>query len=319
MAVELERRRVLIVAAAAERPKLRSLFAQEALDEWEPLEAESFERARFILQQDVCCDVLVVDESLYRPDDSEGLSWLAAQREAPVVFLSDPTPQAIMDVVERGVNQWLPRDLALGQPALFQAVLHQALRWNDQRQRLRLAGEALYECRRQVSRLVSLLWETAPGDGRPRWFTQRHMLERFQEEIARSVRHSHALTVVLGEVRVASHEGAQPANPPHLTAWTAEQLGKVKRRSDVAGQYGPHGFMLLLPDTSVDGAVHCCRRLQQTLEHASPPPGTQGLVRTYFGIASLSGAARTPKSLLSSAEQCLEKAKQSDSAHVVAE
>ncbi len=312
MAVDVERRRVLLVAATAERARLRSLFDQEVLHEWEALEADSFERARFILQHDVCCDVLLVDESLYRHDDSEGLSWLAAQREAPVVFLAGAAPETIIDVLERGVNQWLPRDLALSHPDLVLAILHQALHWNEQRQRIRLAGEALYECRRQVSRLVSLLWETTPAHGRTRWLTQRHMLERLQEEIARSERYANTLTVVLGEVRVDPAEGAEANQPPHLAAWTAEQIGKVKRRSDVAGQYGPHGFMLLLPQTTAAGAVQCCRRLQEKLEHAAPSPGTQAQVRTYFGIASLSDAARTAKSLVSTAEQHLEKAKQSE-------
>src|SRR5439155_3362418 len=137
-------------------------------------------------------DVLLVDESVYRPDDSEGLTWLAAQREAPVVFVSAESPAIAAEVLERGVSQWLPRAMALVHPPMLVAALNQAVRWNDRRQRLRLTGEALDECRRQVSRLVSLLWETTPGTERTRWLTQRHMLERLQEELARSERYADA-------------------------------------------------------------------------------------------------------------------------------
>jgi diguanylate cyclase (GGDEF)-like protein len=309
MAADLERRRVLIVAGAAERPGLRELIDRVLREEWEALEADSFERAAFLLQHD-SCDVLLVDESLYQPNDSEGLSWLAAQREAPVVFLSGPAPETVTDVLERGVSGWLPRQLALGHPALLAAALNQAVRWNDQRQRIRLAGEALYECRRQVSRLVSLLWDTAPGDTRTRWCTQRHILERLHEEVARSDRHGNSLAVVLGEVETSATEESRSTNPPHLGQWTAEQIGRLKRRSDVGGQYGPQGFMLLLPHTAEIGAAQCCRRLKKVLEQgADLPAGLQLPVHVNFGLAAYSEAMRSPKSLLSAAEQRLQDAK----------
>ena len=45
---------------------------------------------------------------------------------------------------------------------------------------------------------------------------------------------------------------------------------RSKRRCDVAGQYGPQGFMLLLPQTPPEGAVHFCRRLQGLLDDVPP-------------------------------------------------
>ena len=78
------------------------------------------------------------------------------------------------------------------------------------------------------------------------------------------------------------------------------------RRSDVAGQYGPHGFMMLLPRTSETGALGCCERLRALLEQ---PPSLRGPLRAYFGVAALDGAEETITTLLSRAEERLEEAR----------
>jgi GGDEF domain-containing protein len=308
MALDLERRRVLVAAAGAERVALVDLFARGLVEGWEASEAESFEQARFLLQHDPC-EVLLVDQSLYRPEDADAFNWLAGQQQAAVVFLAGDDPALLTEALQRGAGHWLPRTLALGHPALLAAVLSLAAARSDLRRNHRLLGEALQECRRQVRRLVALLWGMAPIETHPRWFTQRHMMDRLQEEIARTERHGTPLAVVLGEVR-AGPEPDLPADAPQLTAWTAERITRSKRRTDVAGQYGPSGFILLLAHTPEAGAAVCCRRLQAALEttagQAAAPPGP---LQAYFGISSYSAARATAQSLLGHAEECLERAK----------
>ncbi|HZT80145.1 MAG TPA: diguanylate cyclase, partial [Gemmataceae bacterium] len=177
----------------------------------------------------------------------------------------------------------------------------------DVRRRARLAGEALHECRRQVSRLVGLLWEASPVDGRARWFTQRHMLERLHEEVSRAERHGTLLSVVLGEVE--TERGAPGRDAPQLAAWTAEQITRAKRRADVAGQYGAHGFLLLLGHTSEAGAATCCERLRECLQESPPPAGLRGPLRVHFGIAGYSPEVATSQGLLGRAEERLELAR----------
>src|SRR5262249_41611671 len=158
--------------------------------------------------------------------------------------------------------------------------------------RFRLAAESLQDCRRHVSRLVELLWESLPVETRSRWFTQRYMMERLAEEVARTERHGVPFSLVLGEVRPRPAEGAEPAPDSVVVAWTSEHVMRSKRRCDVAGQYGPHGFMLLLTNTSERGATTFCRRLQTLLTKGVP-------LVAHFGVALCSGAATTPKNLLS--------------------
>ena len=95
-----------------------------------------------------------------------------------------------------------------------------------------------------------------------------------------------------------------------LATLTAERVARAKRRCDVAGQYGPHGFMLLLPGATPVGAVGCCRRLQTVLEE---PPALEETplppVQACFGAAAFSPSSATVKALLRQAEERLDRAK----------
>jgi PleD family two-component response regulator len=48
-----------------------------------------------------------------------------------------------------------------------------------------------------------MLWQASPTAGRTRWFSQRHMMERLEEEVARADRHGTPLSVILGETEGA--------------------------------------------------------------------------------------------------------------------
>jgi GGDEF domain-containing protein len=199
----------------------------------------------------------------------------------------------------------LPRSLVLEHPPVLAAALRQASRWNGLQRRLRLAAEDLRECRHQVSRLVGMLWESTPLEASTRWFTQRHMMERLQEEIARAARHGNAFTVVLGELRLRPDGPFQSVSWAQLSTLAAERIGRVKRRSDPIGQYGPHGFMLLLANTSEQKAVAFCRRIEQELSHES----SLAELVTAFGVAGFAAGTPTSQSLLGRAEEQLEQAR----------
>jgi diguanylate cyclase (GGDEF)-like protein len=85
------------------------------------------------------------------------------------------------------------------------------------------------------------------------------------------------------------------------------QVNRNKRRCDVAGQYGPHGFMLLLPQTADQGALTCCRRLRPVLEAPQGQAAGAASVQVHFGIAALSPETATVTSLLARAEERLEQ------------
>jgi diguanylate cyclase (GGDEF)-like protein len=317
MDISEDRRQVLVVGAAEERERLLAVFADATLEHWRAREAESFERARFLLQHEAW-DVIVVDESLVQSAEEEGLAWLAGQARVPTVFLSRTEAETVAYALRRGVAQWLPRELALQRPEVLAAALERADRLGSLQRRHQQAAVDLAECRQQVHRLVGLLWQSSPADAHTQWFTQRHMMDRLHEEMARAERYRHPLSLALGEVRLREQGEASETGPSNLVEWVAQQIARGKRREDVAGQYGPQGFMLLLVHTPGPGAMTCCQRLQRTLE--GPPaglsqPSTSSLA--YFGIASCDRQSTNAKALLRRAEECLERAKADQDQRVV--
>lgn len=307
MSEPLQRRRVLWTAGEPARAAFRPLFQAESLREWEMIEADSLERARFLFQLDPC-DVLLLDGGLYRRGGNADLSWLTNQRRAAVLLLGDGNAKSATEALRRGVHYWLPRELARRHAPVLAAMLRQAAEFGELQRRGQEVCQALEDTRRQVSRLVNLLWQAVPGEGRVRWFTQRHMLERLEEEVIRSQRYGGPLAVVLGEVETATAPSVW-GEAGQAATWIVDQISRVKRRCDVAGQYGLNGFMLLLPHTDERGAAGCCQRLRRLLEQ--PPkclrPGAA--LHLHFGIACFSSANASLKSLLCRAEEQLERGK----------
>jgi GGDEF domain-containing protein len=305
MAVDSTSPRVLLAAGPQERPALRQLFASGLLGAWEVAEADSLLRARFALQH-TPGDVLLVDESLYLPEQGAGLPWLPPPSRVGVLLLGDLEPQALARAWQQGIHQWLPRRIALDHPAILAGALGQVARAGEWRRRQQRAEAALQECQEQRDRLLDLLWRAVPVDARTGWLTQRHLLERLQEEVVRSRRYGDPLTVALAELHPRG-EGVPEGAPSALSDWVAERVGRDKRRCDVAGPYGPHGFLLLMVRTPAAGGIACCRRLQVLMERGGPR-GLRGPVRAYFGLASVSDGAATGAGLLRVAEENLERA-----------
>ncbi len=281
------------------------------LADWQVLLADSLAAACSLQQQDPC-DVVLIEDASSGAGDPEQLVPLIVSSQAPVVVLADRAAEVIQSSPETAPQHWLPRQLIVAHPRLLTVVLQQAAHLGELQKQLRSRDLALQDCQQQVNRLVEMLSPDFLAESPSPWFTQRHMMERLYEEVTRSQRHGDALAVVLGEMTDSSRQPVGPLEPTHLAGWTAARIGQSKRRCDVAGQYGPRGFMLLLPHTGNQGAADCCRRLQPILEHpAELPSGAQGPLQVRFGIATFSTHVSTATSLLGRAEERLELARTS--------
>ena len=264
MQLDTESRRILLAAQPDDAEKLHQIFTNAPLDKWELLDAGSFERARFLLQHNTC-DILLVDENFISPG-ANSLGWLARNPDAPTVLLSTMEPESLACAYKQGVSMCLPREVALHHPEALAAALERNAGAVQSRHCLRRSADRLHQCRRQVDRLVNLLWRKAPTDVEKNWCTHRHVLERLLEEVARSGRHGNELTLAIGEVQPAEVDQRQTAD---LAEWTTAAVSKAKRRCDIAGHYGTQEFMLLMVHTDAPGGMKCCRRLQKTLESAA--------------------------------------------------
>lgn len=297
-----QRPRALIAARSERQTLFAALFTHQALAEWETLPAESFGQARFMLQHRPC-DVMLVSGDLVDREGSQGLAWLTAQRQTPLVFLGDDRATHYTQAYDFGVATCLPRSLILAHPPLLHSVMQHAVHTRTALNSHERTREQLADCHRHVDRLVQMIWRVTPRQD-DSWYSQRHMLERLDEEAARCRRHQVPLSVAVGELQTTEDE------TPGLPDWAADLIVRGKRRSDIVGQYGPNGFLMLMVHTPKPGGVTCCRRLQEVLEHpAEIQAGPHAPVRSYFGLATASAEQSAPQSLLRIAEQNLEAAR----------
>ncbi len=319
------RRRVLLAAGPSAAGPIRQLFLHGPLDSWEAVEADSFAQVRFIAKHNPC-DLALVHEDLLHREGEPALAWIAQNHDIPVVFLTSYHAETITRAYRQGVTVCLPRDLSLAHPWLLDAALERAAAVGEENRGRRRNFEQLLQCRRHIDRLVNLIWRASPMEPNTHWFTQRHTMERLQEEISRTERHGTPLTLAVAEVRVEDQEevieaaGAEEVDVIKMDEWTSQIVSQGKRRCDVAGQYGMQGFLLLMVHTPKEGGVICCKRLKELLEKSAGDAGigAQGPIRAYFGLASSSADTASAQSLLHYAEQNLEAAKAGREEGVVA-
>ncbi len=309
MPADYERRRVLVAAGPLAAQRIRDIFNKPPLaGAWRLTQTSSLEHARFVLQHDRCDIILGCDST------KEGFDAMALLAQAPVppfVALTDHDPAALTRAYQSGAFNCLPREMSLNSPQLVHAALEQASLISANRRRASRCQKKLQKCRRHNERLLGLMWRATRASRQHPWHTQRYALERMYEEVARSKRHGTPLTLAVAEVQ------PDDIKPPSIVGdWTVEVIAKAKRSSDVAGQYGMNGFLLLMVHTTKSGGVECCRRMKRLLEQ--PADVDLGPLNAFFGLASVDKDI-SPQRLLCSAEQHLEAAKVGHDDGVVAD
>jgi hypothetical protein len=305
------RRPVLVVAGQGPAAALRNVFSTERLQGWEPREATDVLHARFLLQ---CgsCEVMLVDSPGPGNEEDEALCRLAARHGVPVVVLAGGERSGGEGDGAEGWHLGLPRDLALAHPDLLGEAFAAAARCRRLQREAGQAAADLRECGRRADRLAALLWEVAAGD-HPQWLTQRSLMGRLEQELARAHRQRVPLGIVIGEVREGPDGGGEGGDSEPRT-WVIDRIARGKRRSDVSGQYGPRGFLLLLPDTPAEGARTFCRRMEGLLREApAAEPGGREFAPPHidFGVAAFPEVG-TAAGLLCRAEERLEEARGDD-------
>ena len=93
---------------------------------------------------------------------------------------------------------------------------------------------------------------------------------------------------------------------------TAKQLGTLLRETDILGRYGGEEFVLMLPETRLDGAKIMAERIrQQVAEAAVPYNDTTLQVTISAGIAEYHASMARYEDLIKAADDALYHAKES--------
>lgn len=114
--------------------------------------------------------------------------------------------------------------------------------------------------RRQVT---EQLYQLSVLDPLTELFNRRHIEQKLAEEISRSQRHGHPLTVLLFDLngfKKVNDTHGHPSGDIVLRAF-ADRLRKATRGSDVAGRFGGDEFLVVLPECKAGGVQYVFNRL----------------------------------------------------------
>jgi diguanylate cyclase (GGDEF)-like protein len=137
---------------------------------------------------------------------------------------------------------------------------------------------------------------------------------RLDQEVARCIRHGHTMVVVLLDLdhfKSINDTWGHPTGDRVLQA-TAQTLNAHLRQTDALGRYGGEEFLLILPDSDVQGAIQLIERCRNQLAGMNIRSDTDDRVpvTASFGLARHDGTrAISAPMLIQQADQALYRAK----------
>src|SRR5690348_13361037 len=145
-------------------------------------------------------------------------------------------------------------------------------------------------------------------------YTHRAFQERLREEVARAVRYSQPMSLLIADIdqfATVNYDLGYQAGDDILrrigTILLEDDSPDRVRSSDIVARYSGEEFVLLLPETAKPGALTKGARLRDAVA-ATTMPGDRKLTLS-IGVACLPEDAADPEGLLTAAEAALRGAK----------
>ncbi len=165
--------------------------------------------------------------------------------------------------------------------------------------------ERLQETKRQLER--ANVRDSLTGT-----YNRGHIEHCLRSEFARARRYGQPLSVALLDVdyfKAVNDTHGHQAGDAVLCHLVARIEGLI-RTSDVAGRYGGEEFMLILPNTDLNGAVRVAERLRRDIhEHPAMHNGGSMPFTVSVGVAALGSHTRGHEALVKEADIALYQAK----------
>ena len=157
-----------------------------------------------------------------------------------------------------------------------------------------------------TDRLTTELNHLATHDALTHTLNRRALLERFEEELARSQRTGRGPAIMMLDLdhfkTVNDTLGHQHGDA--VLVHFVERTQAVLRRADRLGRYGGEEFMVLLPETDLDAARSVAQRI-----HAAAASGHRLDCQLSIGVTTWHGPQDTLDAMLARADKALYQAK----------
>jgi diguanylate cyclase (GGDEF)-like protein len=172
-----------------------------------------------------------------------------------------------------------------------------------------IAGMLISFVRDRIEELVARLTDAARTDPLTGLLNRRALEELFEIELERSARTGRPLSVIVGDLdrfKIVNDRLGHQQGDQTLQALAAE-LGRWKRRIDMAARVGGEEFALLLPETDERGAFLVAERLRRATKRLFADGPFK--LTISFGVASFPDHGEDAETVLRAADQALYAAK----------
>jgi len=280
------------------------------------------------VQQAAEINATVILQDLVMPD-VDGMTLVRfyrnnpATRNIPVIVLSSKDdPNVKSDAFYQGATDYLvklPEKVELLARIRAHAKSYLAQKERDQafnalskmQAQLESMNEELARSNRELQRLSSL-------DGLTGVANRRQFDEILEQEWQRAVRTNMPLSLIFADIdyfkRYDDHYGHQ-AGDDTLKQVAAALRQTVHRPADLVSRYGGEEFVMVLPDTTLEGAIAVAEKVLQGIRDLNIPhenAGDSDRVTLSIGVASLSPKdSEKPEILVEAADKALYHAKES--------
>jgi diguanylate cyclase (GGDEF)-like protein len=166
----------------------------------------------------------------------------------------------------------------------------------------------------ELEQLNRSLEALATTDGLTGLYNHRYFYQKLVEEIARSRRYNHPLSLIMADL---DHFKQYNDANGHLSGDTLLRKISViflecSRDIDVVARYGGEEFVIILPETELAEAHACAERIRTRIAstvfpHAASLP--EGRVTVSFGVSCLSDQMKDVSDFVENTDQALYRAK----------
>jgi diguanylate cyclase (GGDEF)-like protein len=290
--------------AEAARAALQAHIAQERLRELERLHLLGRQLAGALSMQ-------AIQAALWRhlPGVTEERdAWVAIwnrERVDVVVDTIGRSPEHLEERTRNLLDQWHGGDsvesarrvgddccfllLVAGEPIGVLGVSEREATVSPNTEGVLAAASALIALTIRTVQLFHELRETAVTDSLTGCVNRAHLLEVMSAELRRTARTGSPMSLIMIDLDGFKHVNDQDG---HLAGDTAlasigRRMKELLRHSDVRCRYGGDEFLVMLPDTSLNGALHVGEVLRREIEALGiRPSAREAVVTASVGVAA---------------------------------
>ena len=164
--------------------------------------------------------------------------------------------------------------------------------------------------------------ELAITDGLTKLFNHRYFQERLEQEVRRSRRYNHAISLIIADIdffKTYNDQFGHPRGDKALKT-VANIMRGLTRETDILARYGGEEFVIILPETTKEEAAGLARRICSAIEEEDffgKEALPDGRFTISLGVAAMPDDAETKQDLIEASDKALYQAKKQGRDQVV--